>query len=58
MGAPGLVIKVDESLHKPLDQALGVVASSTKRGQAMQFAAFILGFRGRAILSRHGYGLP
>lgn len=52
----GDVIAMDENSHKPLDQALAIVASSDRRAQAARFAAFILGDEGRAILSRHGYG--
>jgi molybdate transport system substrate-binding protein len=58
LGEPGTVIEVDESLHAPLDQALGVAAASANRDYAMRFAAFILGCEGREILSRHGYDLP
>ena len=52
---PGAVVKVDENLHQPLDQALAIVAGSHRRHEAARFAAFVLASEGRTILSRHGY---
>ena len=46
----GDYIEVSEQLHQPIDQALGVVRASTKQDAAKQFAAFVLGPEGQAIL--------
>ncbi|MBI4478626.1 MAG: molybdate ABC transporter substrate-binding protein [Acidobacteria bacterium] len=55
---PGAIILLDESLRSPLDQALGIVASSERQQSARRFAEFILRGRGREILTRFGYALP
>jgi molybdate transport system substrate-binding protein len=54
----GAVIPVDGKLHRPLDQALGILTTSAKQRQAAQFTAFVLGPEGRSILSRCGYRFP
>jgi molybdate transport system substrate-binding protein len=54
----GKVIKVDEKLHNPIDQALGIVAASKHRAAAQQFVDFLLRGQGRAILSDSGYRVP
>ena len=51
----GEYIEVSEHLHQPIDQALGVVRASTKQDAARQFAAFVLGPEGQAILRKFGY---
>jgi molybdate transport system substrate-binding protein len=52
---PGVVVKVDPSLYKPIEQAAGVVSSSAQAMQARQFLAFLGGVDGRKILSANGY---
>lgn len=54
----GKVIKVDEKLHNPIDQALGIVAASKRRDTAQQFVDFLLKGQGRGILSDFGYRVP
>jgi molybdate transport system substrate-binding protein len=54
----GQVITVDESLYTPIDQALGVLASSQHRDAAQRFESFIVRGGGRAILNRFGYAFP
>jgi molybdate transport system substrate-binding protein len=54
----GKVIKVDEKLHNPIDQALGIVAASKHRAAAQQFVDFLLRGPGRAILGDSGYRVP
>ena len=49
---------IPEDLHSPLDQALGVVADSPHQAEARDFAAFITGPQGQAILSKFGYTFP
>jgi molybdate transport system substrate-binding protein len=54
----GSVLKVDPRLYRPIEQALGILASSARTDQARQFSAFLLGDEGRAILAKNGYLLP
>lgn len=49
---------IDEALHAPLEQALGVVAGSPRAGAARAFAAFVNGPAGRPIMQRYGFLLP
>lgn len=57
-GAPGVVVKIDPKLHRPIDQALGVVAASKRGTQGRAFAQFLLSEAGKAILRRSGYLTP
>jgi molybdate transport system substrate-binding protein len=54
----GKVIRVDEKLHNPIDQALGIVAASKHRDTAQQFVDFLLKRQGRGILGDSGYRVP
>jgi molybdate transport system substrate-binding protein len=54
----GSFIEVDDELHRPIDQALGIIKESTKQTQARQFADFLLGAEGQELLSRKGYRSP
>jgi molybdate transport system substrate-binding protein len=54
----GTVLKIDSRLHKPIEQAMGIVAASAHLEEARQFRTFLLGAEGRAILSNSGYLLP
>jgi molybdate transport system substrate-binding protein len=49
---------LDEALHNPLDQALGVVHGSSHPEAAREFAVFINGPSGRPIMQRYGFLLP
>lgn len=50
--------EIPETAHPPLDQA-GVVLKRTNAQEAARaFQAFLTGEAGRAILGRHGFGLP
>jgi len=49
---------VDDALHKPLDQALAVVASSRHQAEARAFAQFVNGAIGRPIMQKYGFTLP
>jgi molybdate transport system substrate-binding protein len=51
----GKVIQVDESLHTPIVQKLGVIARSAHHDWAQSFDTFVLTGGGRAILTRYGY---
>jgi len=50
--------EIAESAHPPLDQAGVVLKRANAREAARAFQAFLTGEAGRAILSRHGFGLP
>lgn len=58
MREPGKVLRVDEKLHQPIDQELGIVANSKHLGEARQFAEFLLRGEGRRILRDSGYETP
>lgn len=49
---------IDDELHKPLDQALGVVSASKHPASALDFARFINGELGRPIMRKYGFVLP
>jgi molybdate transport system substrate-binding protein len=49
---------VDDSLHKPLDQALVVCGHSPGREGALAFSQFVASPPGRAIMQRYGFLLP
>lgn len=53
----GQYIEVDERLHQPIDQALGIIKSSAKQDLAREFARYVLGDEGRSILQRYGYSV-
>lgn len=54
----GRYIEVDDKLHQPIDQALGVVKASGKQEAARRFADFVLGEKGQRILEQYGYRKP
>jgi molybdate transport system substrate-binding protein len=51
----GKVIPVDEALHRPIVQKLGIVARSQHIDDARKFTQFVLNGPGRDILARYGY---
>lgn len=51
----GAAVLLDAALHRPIDQALGVVRASKNQAAARRFAEFVLGDEGQAILERYGY---
>ena len=51
----GKVLQVDEKLHKPITQALGIIGASHRQDAAAKFAGFLLKGKGREILATHGY---
>jgi molybdate transport system substrate-binding protein len=54
----GRFVEVDQRLHQPIDQAIGVVAGSAKTEAARAFVGFVLGPKGQSILERFGYLKP
>jgi molybdate transport system substrate-binding protein len=55
LNAAGQVVRVDENLYQPINQALAIVASSQKTDLARRFTAYVLGDRGQDKLQRYGY---
>ncbi len=51
----GTFIEVDESLHQPLDHAIGIVRSSKQQDDARRFVDFVLSEEGQAVLESYGY---
>jgi molybdate transport system substrate-binding protein len=51
----GEYIEVDQRLHQPIDQAMGVVQASNKQEAARRFAGFVLSREGQDVLFRFGY---
>lgn len=54
----GTFIEVKEELHKPIDQAMGIVKDSPRQAAARQFVDFLLSNEGQEILSKNGYSKP
>jgi len=54
----GTAVEVDDSLHAPIDQALGVVRASGRHEAAKKFVEFVLGEEGQAVLKSFGYDPP
>lgn len=54
----GKIIPVDEKLHQPIRQALGILASSKNPAAARKFAGFFLAGAGRDTLRQYGYRFP
>lgn len=51
----GKVIQVDENLHSPIDQALGIIAASKNQTAAKAFTDYLLTGKGRDTLRNSGY---
>jgi molybdate transport system substrate-binding protein len=54
----GKIIRVDERLHQPIDQELGIVANSSHKEAAQRFIDFLLHGTGKSILASYGYESP
>ena len=57
-GEAGRYVLIPETAHKPLDQALAIIKSTTHEREARAFAAFIASPAGRDIMRRYGFVLP
>jgi molybdate transport system substrate-binding protein len=55
MKESGKVIRINEKLHRPITQELGVIAASPHKTEAGKFTDFVLHGDGRAILTESGY---
>jgi len=54
----GKIIQVDESLHQPITQELGIIAKSQHPNGARKFVDFLLTGKGRDVLRSYGYMVP
>jgi molybdate transport system substrate-binding protein len=54
----GRVVAVSEALYPRIEQSGIVLAGAREPALARAFLAFMTGEKGRAILSKYGYGLP
>ena len=54
----GEAIEVDEHLHSPINQAIGVIKATNKLEPARRFVDFVLSEEGQAVLGRYGYSRP
>jgi molybdate transport system substrate-binding protein len=54
----GTYIEVDEGLHRPIDQELGIIKDSSRQEAARQFVNFLLSEKGQALLEKKGYRRP
>jgi molybdate transport system substrate-binding protein len=54
----GSYLEVSEELHRPIDQALGIIKDSPKQAAARQFVDFVLSAEGQEILANKGYNKP
>lgn len=54
----GYYLEVDERLHQPIEQALGVIKASPNQHIARQFVDFLLSVEGQELLSKEGYLKP
>jgi molybdate transport system substrate-binding protein len=54
----GTYIEIEENLHRPINQALGVIKSSAKQAAARQFVSFVLSLEGQQLLTTKGYSTP
>jgi len=51
----GTYVEVKESLHHPINQALGVIKSAAQQEAARKFVSFVLSQQGQQILANKGY---
>ncbi len=50
-------ILIDDKMHKPLNQALGIISSTKKEKTAREFITYV-NTRGRPIMKKYGFLLP
>ncbi len=49
---------IDDALHAPIIQALGVIKGSPREQEARAFATFVMGPEGQAIMQKYGFQSP
>lgn len=58
INAKGAYSDIDDSLHEPIDQALGVCEISKQKSAARDFVEYVTSEAGRAIMKQYGFLLP
>lgn len=56
--ADGQFVPIPDNLHNPILQAMGVLNSSNKIGNARKFSSFVTSATGLAILKKNSFTLP
>ncbi|MEI9812644.1 MAG: molybdate ABC transporter substrate-binding protein [Acidobacteriota bacterium] len=54
----GVIAKIDPKLYTPIDQALGLIASSGQPDLARRFIGYLTSAQGKALLRKGGYLIP
>ncbi len=54
----GRYIEVNNALHQPIDQAMGIVKESANQEAARRFLNFLMGPEGQQLFAKHGYNAP
>jgi molybdate transport system substrate-binding protein len=54
----GTYLEVDSRLHRPIDQAMGIVKESRQQEAARRWLDFLMRPEGQQILTSHGYEAP
>jgi molybdate transport system substrate-binding protein len=54
----GSYLEVSDDLHRPIDQALGIVKDSAKQVEARRFVDFLMSAAGQDLLIKKGYNKP
>ena len=49
---------IPEELHKPIDQGMAIIKTTTNEPAARAFSAFVNGPQGRAIMQKYGFTFP
>ena len=58
INSKGRWVLISEKLHKPLNQALGVIRGTRHEAEAFRFASFVNSPQGRPIMRKYGFILP
>lgn len=54
----GRWVLIPAEMHKPLNQALGIIKGTKHEQEARRFAAFVNSAQGRALMRKYGFVLP
>jgi molybdate transport system substrate-binding protein len=54
----GKYLDVDSHLHRPIDQAMGIVKESPRQVAARRWLDFLMSAEGQQLLAKHGYEAP
>lgn len=54
----GRYIQIGGELHRPIEQAMGIVKESGEQDSARRFIEFLMSSEGQQLLAKHGYDPP